>query len=54
MFGQKNGRIIRKRFLLYPEIEIAKFKERDRDNSNAHSLYICIGVAHAVFCRILY
>ena len=31
--------MIRKRFLLYPENEIANFKERDRDNSNAHSVY---------------
>ena len=33
---------IRKRFLLYPENEIANFKERDRDNSNAHSVYMYI------------
>ena len=29
-------------FLLYPEIEIANFKQRDRDNSNAHSVYVYI------------
>ena len=33
---------IRKRFLLYPNIEIANFKERDRDNSNAHSVFVYI------------
>ena len=33
---------IRKRFLLYPNIEIANFKERDRDNSNAHSVFMYI------------
>ena len=32
------ARHIRKRFLLYPENKIANFKERDRDNSNAHSV----------------
>ena len=36
--GEMAGHI-RKRFLLYPCIEIANFKERDRDNSNAHSVY---------------
>jgi len=30
---------IRKRFLLYPSIEIGKFQQEDRDNSNAHSVY---------------
>ena len=33
---------IRKRFLLYPDIEIANFKRMDRDNSNAHSVYMYI------------
>ena len=33
---------IRKRFLLYPNIEIANFKQRDRDNGNAHSVYMYI------------
>ena len=38
---------IRKRFLLYPEIEIANFMQTDRGNSNAHSVvYVC--TAHAV------
>ena len=39
--GEMAGHI-RKRFLLYPENEIANFKERDRDNSNAHSVYMYI------------
>ena len=39
--GEMAGHI-RKRFLLYPCIEIANFKERDRDNSNAHSVYMYI------------
>ena len=45
---------IRKRFLLYPAIRIAKFMQRDRDNSNAHSVvYVC--TAHAVpFLHILH
>ena len=42
MSGWRNGRICRKRFLLYPDIEIANFKQRDRDNSNAHSVYVYI------------
>ena len=29
-------------FLLYPEIEIANFKQRDGDNDNAHSVCICV------------
>lgn len=38
---------VRKRFLLYPEIEIANFMQTDRGNSNAHSVvYVC--TAHAV------
>lgn len=48
MSGRRNDRMIRKRFLLYPCIEIANFKEEDRDNSNAHSSYICVGTAHVV------
>lgn len=45
---------IRKRFLLYPAIRIAKFMQRDRDNCNAHSVvYVC--TAHAVpFLHILH
>ena len=42
MSGWRNGRTIRKRFLLYPDTEIAKFKLKDRDNSNAHSVYMYI------------
>ena len=34
--------MIRKRFLLYPDIEIANFKRMDRDNSNAHSVFMYI------------
>ena len=41
---------IRKRFLLYPNIEIANFKGKDRDNSNAHSVLVHImkGIVYAV------
>ena len=39
--GEMAGHI-RKRFLLYPDIEIANFKRMDRDNSNAHSVYMYI------------
>ena len=38
---------IRKRFLLYPEIEIANFMQTDRDNDNAHSV-VYVSTAHAV------
>ena len=49
MSGWRNGRICRKRFLLYPDIEIANFKQRDRDNSNAHSVvYNVKGTAYVV------
>ena len=36
------GYYIRKRFLLYPDTEIANFQLKDRDNSNAHSVYMYI------------
>ena len=39
--GEMAGHI-RKRFLLYPDIEIANFKRMDRDNSNAHSVFMYI------------
>ena len=42
MSGWRNNRICRKRFLLYPDIEIANFKRMDRDNSNAHSVFMYI------------
>ena len=43
MSDRRNGWThIRKRFLLYPDIEIANFKRMDRDNSNAHSVYMYI------------
>ena len=34
--------LIRKRFLLYPDTEIANFQQKDRDNSNAHSVFMYI------------
>ena len=42
MSDLRNGRICRKRFLLYPNIEIANFKQEDIDNSNAHSVSMYI------------
>ena len=42
MSGWRNNRICRKRFLLYPDTEIANFQLKDRDNSNAHSVYMYI------------
>ena len=43
MSYRRNGGMLRKRFfLLYPEIEIANFKQRDGDNDNAHSVCICV------------
>ena len=33
---------IRKRFLLYPDTEIANFQLKDRDNVNAHSVFMYI------------
>ena len=39
--GEMAGHI-RKRFLLYPDFEIANFQQEDRDNSNAHSVYMYI------------
>ena len=33
---------VRKRFLLYPNTEIANFQQKDRDNSNAHSVFMYI------------
>lgn len=40
-----------KRFLLYPETEIANFKQKDRDNVNAHSvLYMSVQPMLYIFC----
>lgn len=39
--------MLRKRFLLYPNIEIANFQQEDRDNDNAHLLYM-YDIANAI------
>ena len=43
----------RKRFLLYPNIEIANFKGKDRDNSNAHSAYMYIMLKGSPYCTLI-
>lgn len=42
MSGWRNGQAYKKAFLLYPNTEIANFNRKDRDNGNAHSVFVYI------------
>ena len=50
--GEMAGHI-RKRFLLYPDFEIANFQQGDRDNSNAHSVFMYIMLKGQPMCTLI-
>ena len=52
--GWRNGRTIRKRFLLYPDTEIANFQQKDRDNSNAHSVFMYMKLRCSLDCILTF